>query len=113
MQHLSRLKTKPDEYVLSDVLSFADVIEAGLRPVVNDSPQYTLMVKNKVISTEPLLRLLNQRRVPYAVLQNTLDWHRSVGDYWPADVVNYLESNYTCTRIMERAVGPLVMCELH
>jgi hypothetical protein len=104
LEHLSRLETKPDEYVLSDAFSHADVVEAGLHPVVNDSFQYTLMVKNHIISTAPLIRLLEQRRLPYAVLQNTIDWH-SIGDYWPVDVVNYLENDYMCTRIMERKGG--------
>jgi hypothetical protein len=113
IQRLSQVATKPGEYVLSDVFYASDVIEAGLRPVVNDSFQYTLMVKNHIISTEPLIQLLKQRRAPYAVFKNTLDWQRSIGDYWPADVLDYLESNYTCARTMERRDGShLMICAL-
>jgi hypothetical protein len=96
MRQLSGVKTRPDEYVVSDVLRTADIIDAGLQPVVNDSFQYTLMVKNHVLSTEPLMRVLRERRAPYAILQNTLYWHRSVGDYWPGEVVDYLDKNYSC-----------------
>jgi len=113
MQRLSQVATKPGEYVLSDVYYASDVFEAGLRPVVNDSFQYTLMVKNHIISTEPLIRLLRQRRAPYAVFKNTLDWQRSIGDYWPTDVLDYLESNYACERKMERRDGSdLMICGL-
>ncbi len=107
------MATKPGEYVLSDVFYASDVIEAGLRPVVNDSFQYTLMVKNHIISSDPLIRLLRQRQAPYAVFKNTLDWQRSIGDYWPADVLDYLQSNYACASTMERRDGShLMICAL-
>src|SRR5258707_9661719 len=113
MRDLSGVKTRPDEYVLCDVRYTADVIAAGLQPVVNDSFQYTLMVKNHILSTEPLMRLLRERRAPYAVLQNTLYWHRSVGDYWPGEVTDYLDKNYSCDRIIGMKDGNyLVMCVL-
>ncbi len=113
MQRLSQVATKPGEYVLSDVFYASDVIEAGLRPVVNDSFQYTLMVKNHIISSDPLMRLLRQRQAPYAVFKNTLDWQRSIGDYWPADVLDYLQSNYACASTMERRDGShLMICAL-
>jgi hypothetical protein len=113
MRQLSGVKTRPDEYVVSDVLRTADIIDAGLQPVVNDSFQYTLMVKNHVLSTEPLMRVLRERRAPYAILQNTLYWHRSVGDYWPGEVVDYLDKNYSCNQLMGMKDGTyLVICVL-
>ena len=112
LQRLSRLNVKPGEYVLSDVIPTADVVEAGFSPVVNDSFQYTLLVRKRRLSAEPLMQLLRERRVPYAVLQNTLDWHKMVHDYWPSEVIDYLSQNYACIRELPPGAGYLVICAL-
>lgn len=117
MKVLGDLETRHDEYVLSDVIYTSDVVQAGHRPVLYDSYIYTLMRDNGAISIEPLMSELRREKVPYLVLQNTLEWHRNLpygGRYWPVSVLEYLNENYTCRTALKRKTitwASLVICE--
>jgi hypothetical protein len=113
---LSNLKTGPEEYILADPQYSLAVVEAGHRPIINDSHPYTLMVENGIVSTKPLMDQLRNNRVRYLVLVDTLEKHargRYGSRLWPVEVVDYLAQNYSCTLITEKGVGNkrLVICD--
>lgn len=112
---LSELKVGQGEYVLSDARYTLDVIQAGHRPLIVENFAYTLMADNGVISIEPLMNELRRGKVPYLVLQNTLDRHSRLqygARYWPVKVLGYLTDNYSCGAALEGITKPyLIICE--
>jgi len=113
---LSDLKTVSGEYVLSDDYYCMDVIQAGHHPLIIAGLQYTAMSDRGIVSTEPLIEVIRNKKVPYVVLENTLAWHSSLpyGErLWPANVLDYLEQNYTCTTVKKGRFDEryLVICE--
>lgn len=116
IQQLTQLKTRPDEFIAADVAYTYDVIQAGHKPLIIDSYAYTASSDSNYISAGPILKVLQSKRVPYLVLQNTLDWHSSLpygARYWPQDVLVYMKQNYMCTTVLQRNDRRyLVICEL-
>jgi hypothetical protein len=99
---------------MADAYYVFDVVQAGLTPVMIDNMVYTLLVDNRVIDDSRLLALFETGKVPYLVLQNTLEWHASLsyGDrFYPNAVLEYLQRHYTCEKVMKRWDGnALVIC---
>ena len=101
---LAGLRVVEDEFILSDVSHTANVVEAGLRPLVNDSYQYTAMIDSGAAKPDPLMEALKHQKVPYLVLENTFEWHSSLpyGErYWPTDVLDYLKQNYEFVTVVK------------
>lgn len=112
---LAALRPAADEFVMADSYYVFDVVQAGFTPVMVDNFAYTLMVDNAVIDDRHLLTLFESGKVPYLVLENTLEWHASRGygnRGYPISVLNYLKQHYTCEIAMKRWDDTvLVICD--
>ena len=111
---LAALRPAAGEFVMADTYYVFDVAQAGYTPVMIDNLLYTLMVDNGVIGDRQLLALFESGKVPYLVLQNTLEWHASLGygdRFYPIGVLKYLKRHYTCETVMKRwDDNALVIC---
>ncbi|MDQ6886941.1 MAG: hypothetical protein M3068_06560 [Gemmatimonadota bacterium] len=112
--HVAALRPAADEFVMADAYYVFDVAQAGFTPVMIDNLVFTLLVDNRVIDDRRLLALFESGKVPYLVLQNTLEWHASLaygGRFYPPAVVDYLRRNYVCETLMKRwDDAALVIC---
>jgi hypothetical protein len=113
---LRNLRTSSRQYVLADVFYVLEAARAGLQPLVLDSYALTKMSDSGAVDPQPILEYLRTDRVPYLVLQNSLEWHEQLkpGDrYWPREILDYLRRAYTCETVLQQPSDGrlLVICE--
>jgi len=115
MQNIAKLNTGDGHYILSTPYYVFSVIEAGKKPLVIDSSQFTLMIDNGVVSAEPLLQYLRAGAVPYVILEHTFDRYQTSAygsRLFPQSVVAYLQTHYSCKTLFHKRVDSrdFVLC---
>ena len=93
-----QLQTSPGAYVLADGQHISAVLEAGCRPLVNDSFLFRVLADHGAVSPAAVIQAMEQGRVPLLVLKRTVESHRqqvgTASQKWPAAVVDAMQRYY-------------------
>jgi hypothetical protein len=94
----AHLKNAPNAYVLADGQHVSAVLQAGCRPLVNDSFLFRVLVSGGIVNPGPVIHAMEQGQVPFLVLKRTIESHRQqVGtpsQKWPGAVLEAMQRCY-------------------
>jgi len=98
---LSTVRIPSGTYVMADAAYVMDVVQAGHVPLINDNYLYSLMVINGKIPGGQVMRALTEGQISYVLLAHPLKHYAQLaGQWWPLDVVAYVEQHYSCEAVM-------------
>ncbi len=93
-----RLQHSRSAYVLADGQHVSAVLEAGCRPLVNDSFLFRVLADHGVVSPAVVIRAIEQGQVPFLVLKRSIESHRqqvgTMSQKWPAVVLEAMQRHY-------------------
>ena len=94
----ARLQNSPSAYVLADGQHISAVLQAGCRPLVNDSFLFRVLADHGLLSPAAVIQAIEQGRVPFLVLKRTVESHRqqvgTISQKWPAVVLEAMQRYY-------------------
>jgi len=98
---LSAQRIPSGTYVMADAHYVMDVVKSGHEPLINDNLLYSLMVINRKIPQGQVMEALTHKQVSYVLLAHPVTHYAPLqGQWWPPEVISYVEQNYTCQAIM-------------
>lgn len=107
---LNELDIGDTEFILSDPQYVGEVLDSGVRPLVVDSFQFTMMVQLGVLDVEVLTAPMRQGKVPVALLSQDPQAYEGLGfghRMQPRKVIELIQERYSCAG---HPLGSVVVC---
>jgi hypothetical protein len=91
-------KSQPGNLVLADGRWIDAVLEAGLRPAVNDPYLFRTVIDSRRMTVTSLVDALRKGEIRFAVFATSLDDYRRpaplAGAMWPSEILDVIGSHY-------------------